>query len=303
MISKYTYKNLIWIDLESPTEEEVSYVVDNYNIPDHLSKEILDESIPSKIDLYSNFIHLILHFPQISNSNNKGIEKEVDFIVGNNFMVTTHYEPIDSIKEFAKSFENDTYNDEGKVNKHAGMIFFDLIKDLYIHSRRQLHTINLSLKDVENKIFEGKEGEMVEKISNINRMLLDFRQALRFHKNILISFENHAKKFFGEEFTPHIISIINEYNKTNTILDGHKEILDDLRDTNDSLLANKTKETMKILTIITFLISPITVISNIFVINSSFLKINNPNYYYLVLLLMFIASLIAYFYIKSKKWL
>lgn len=303
MISKYTYRNLIWIDLESPTEEEVRHVIDNYNIPDNLSQEMLDESIPSKVDLYPNFIHLILHFPQISTSSDKGVEKEVDFIVGNNFMVTTHYEPVDSIKEFSKTFEKDTYDDNKRENKHAGMIFFDLIKDLYINSRRQLHTINLSLKDVENKIFEGKEGEMVEKISNINRTLLDFRQALRFHKNILISFENHAKKFFGEEFNPHIISIINEYNKTNTILDGHKEILDDLRNTNDSLLANKTKETMKILTIITFLISPVAVISNIFVINSSFLKINNPNYYYLVLLFMFVASLITYFYIKSKKWL
>lgn len=303
MISKYTYRNLIWIDLESPTEEEVRHVIDNYNIPDNLSQEMLDESIPSKVDLYPNFIHLILHFPQISTSSDKGVEKEVDFIVGNNFMVTTHYEPVDSIKEFSKTFEKDTYDNNKKENKHAGIIFFDLIKDLYINSRRQLHTINLSLKDVENKIFEGKEGEMVEKISNINRTLLDFRQALRFHKNILISFENHAKKFFGEEFNPHIVSIINEYNKTNTILDGHKEILDDLRNTNDSLLANKTKETMKILTIITFLISPVAVISNIFVINSSFLKINNPNYYYLVLLFMFVASLITYFYIKSKKWL
>ena len=29
MISKYTYKGLTWIDLESPTDEELSYVVDS----------------------------------------------------------------------------------------------------------------------------------------------------------------------------------------------------------------------------------------------------------------------------------
>ena len=96
---------------------------------------------------------------------------------------------------------------------------------------------------------------------------------------------------------------MSEYNKTQTILDSHKEILDDLRDTNDSLLANKTEQTMKVLTVITFLISPVAVISNIFVINSKFLRSEDPRLYMLVLVLMIATSTLAYIYIKGKKWL
>lgn len=303
MISKYTYKGLTWIDLELPNKSELSHIMEEYSIPPVVGEEMKNLSLQSKVDLYPNFIYLILHFPEIAHIGNRSIEKEIDFIISNNFIITIHYEPIDSLHEFSKTFEVDAILERRMDVDHAGFLFFHLIKTLYAQSRMQLNTINLLLKNVENKIFEGSEGKMVESISNINHTLLDFRQAIRFHKEVLDSLDFAAKHFFGEKFGYYTNAILSEYNKTESTLDSHKEILDDLRETNDSLLANRTKETMKILTIITFLISPIAVISNIFVINSRFLKSEDPRLYLLVLVLMLATSLLAFIYIKSKKWL
>jgi magnesium transporter len=303
MISKYTYKGLTWVDLESPTEEELRHVQEEYSIPVTVGEEMRHESAQSKVDLYPGFIYLALHFPQISHSRDTVLDQEIDFVVGTDFVITTHYEFIESLHEFSKAFEvNVLLNKDMDIN-HAGFLFYHLIKNLYLHSRSELHQTNSLLKDTEDKIFEGKEGHMVEKISKINRTLLDFRQSLRFHKQVLSSFEISAKKLYGESFGFYASSIVNEYNKTQAVLDSHKEILDDLRNTNDSLLANKTTETMKILTIMTFLISPITAISNIFVINSSFLGNQDPRSYYMVLGVMLFTSLVAFIYIKTKKWL
>lgn len=304
MISKYTYKGLTWIDLESPTEDELVHIMESYSIPPIVGEEMKNLSLQSKVDLYPNFIYLILHFPEISHEGkSRSIEKEIDFIVGKEFIITIHYEPIDSLHEFSKTFEVDAILEKRMDVDHAGFLFFHIIKSLYSHSRLQLNSINILLKEIEKEIFEGSEGKMVAKISNINRTLLDFRQAIRFHKEVLGSFELPAKHFFGDKFGYYISAIVSEYNKTQSILDSHKEILDDLRDTNDSILANKTKEIMKILTVITFLISPVAIISDIFVINSRFLKSDDIRLYLLVLVLMMATSLITYIYIKSKKWL
>lgn len=303
MISKYTYKGLTWVDIESPTDDELVHIMEGYSIPPTVGEEMKNLSLQSKVDMYPNFIYLILHFPEISHEGSKSLEKEIDFIVSKEFIITIHYEPIDSLHEFSKTFEVDAILEKRMDVDHAGFLFFHLIKSLYMHSRLELNSVNLLLKDVEREIFEGSEGKMVAKISNINRTLLDFRQAIRFHKEVLGSFELSAKNFFGDKFGYYISAIISEYNKTQSTLDSHKEILDDLRDTNDSILANKTKEIMKILTVITFLISPVTIISDIFVINSRFLKSDDTRLYLLVLVLMMATSLITYIYIRSKKWL
>lgn len=303
MISKYNYKGLTWVDLESPTEEEIRHIMEEYSIPVLVAEEMHSKSLQSKVDLYPNFIYLILHFPYLSHHNNASMEKEIDFIVGNDFIITAHYEFIEPLHEFSKTFEVDAILEKRIDVDHAGFLFFHLIKTMYVHSRYQLNEVNSSLKDAEKKIFEGTEGSMVATISNINRTLLDFRQALRFHKEVLNSFEISAKQFFGEKFSFYISAIISEYNKTQTILDSHKEILDDLRDTNDSLLANKTNETIKILTIITFLISPVSVISSIFMMNTSFPLINTVPQFYIVIGAMLLTSVLTFIYFKLKKWL
>jgi len=303
MISKYTYKGLVWVALESPTEEEVMHITEEYNIPSIVGEEMHTHSFQSKIDTYPSFIYLILHFPHISHTGGHSSEQEIDFVLGKNFIITTHYESNDALHEFAKTFEVDAILEKRMDVDHAGFLFYHLIKTLYTHSRYQLNEINLLLKESEKEIFEGKEGLMVAMISNINKTLLDFRQALRFHKEVLASFEVSAKQFFGENFSYYLSIIQSEYNKTQTILDGHKEILDDLRDTNDSLLTNKTNQTIKILTLITFLISPFTLISSIFAMNMGFRIINTPAQFYFVLASMFTISVLVFIYFKTRKWL
>ncbi len=110
------------------------------------------------------------------------------------------------------------------------------------------------------------------------------------------------KKFFGENFSYYLTSIRSEYTKTQDILDSHKEILDDLRDTNDSLLASKSTQTITLLTLITFLTSPIILISSIFVMDTSFVK-EQPGEFYSIIGAMFILSVLAFIYSKYKKWL
>ena len=65
MISKYTYKGVTWVDLESPTEEELVHVMEEFSIPVLVGEEMHTRSFQSKIDLYPTFIYLILHFPQM----------------------------------------------------------------------------------------------------------------------------------------------------------------------------------------------------------------------------------------------
>lgn len=302
MISKYTYKGLTWVDLESPTEEELLHIMEEYSIPVLVSEELHNRSPQSRVDLYPNFIYLIMHFPRISHHRNKGVEQEIDFIVGNKFIITTHYEFIESLHEFSKTFEVDAILEKRIDVDHAGFLFYHLIKTLYVHSRYELNDMNSLLRETEKNIFDGQESKMVVTISTINRTLIDFRQALRFHKETLNQFEFVAKKFFGENFSYYLSSIISEYSKTQDILDSHKEILDDLRDTNDSLLASKSTQTITLLTLITFLTSPIILISSIFVMDTSFIK-HQPGEFYSIVGAMFILSVLAFIYSKYKKWL
>ena len=303
MISKYTYSGVTWIDLQSPTPEEVFHIVDEYSIPPLVAEEFISETVRSKVDVYDNLIYLILHFPVPNEKKESKTEQEIDFVIGKDFLITIHYELKSPLHEFFKKFEAHSLADKKSMGNHAGYLFYHIIKELYKNVGNDMEKIHKEMRVIENGIFEGKEKETVKIISEVNRKLLDFKQAMRFHSETLKSFETAGKKFFDNDFAYYLEAIVGEYNKIKGMLENHKDLLNDLRETNDSLLSLKTNETMRILTVLTFIIAPASLIASIFMMNTDFILIHNDSDFFVVLGTMLLSSLIVFIYFKSKKWL
>ncbi len=303
MISKYKYKNLTWVDLESPTKEEILHIKEEYELPSLVAEELFTKTTRSKVDLYHDAIYLILHFPTVSHKHGSSSESEIDFVIGKDFLITTHYEFVDPLHDFSKVFEVNSILDKSDMGTHAGFLFFYIMRELYKHTETELEEINATLMEIERNIFAGQESKMVQMISKTNRMLVDIRQAIRFHKETLQSFEEASKILLGKEFSYHASSILGEYEKVKNTLDSHKEILNELRETNDSLLSLKTTDTIKTLTIMSFVMMPLSLLAAIFSMDSNIIFIKNIHDFFSILTVMALIAFLMLLYFKRKKWL
>ncbi len=307
VISKYKYKNITWIDIESPTRGEIMDVIDEYKLPDIMAEELGTCTLRSKVDYYKKLglIYLVLHFPLITEGE-EADEQEIDFVIGQNFLITTRYEKIDPLHNFSRMFDRESYLDKTNMGEHAGNLFVHMMREIYKDSLDKLENINDSLKIIEKDIFkQKKQVSAVTTISETNRKYLNFKQALRHHGEIFKSFETASVELFGQSFFYLLGTVSSEYNRVKNTLEVGKEILDDLRDTNDSLLTTRTNNVIERLTIMTSILLPITLITGIFGMNTSdeILFIRNTGDFLLVLVLMFVVGLAMVIYFKGKRWL
>lgn len=305
MISRYNYKDLVWVDVQSPTQEEVRTLMEEFDIHPLVADELLGPTLRPKVDLYPNFIYLILHFPTLSHKHDGGEDQEIDFIIGKKFIITAHYDLVDQLHEFSKVFEVNSILDKSNIGNHAGFILFYILKDLYKMLDGQLEHINHDFNEIQTKIFSGNERAMVNSISHLNRDLLNFKQIIRPHKEVLESFELAGAKFFGQDFSYYLRTIVGEFYKISSILDGHRETVLDLRDTNDSLLTTKTNDIMKTLTVTAFIILPLTFIEQLFgmgFINTPL--VGNPDGFWIILVAMSVVGVLLFSYFRFfKKWM
>ena len=304
MLTRYTHKNVTWIDLETPTKDEVHKIMGEYSIHPTVAEELLMPSMKPKVDLHNNFLYLILHFPAFRHTHNHNQNQEVDFIVGKNFIITTRYDTIDPLHKFSKIFETNSILDKSDIGTHAGFVFFFMIKKLYKSLEHELEYINDALETIEDDIFKGREKEMVVSLSVVSRDLLNFKQAMRAHKEVLGSFEEVGVEFFGKEFSHHIKSIIGEYYRINSMIGMHNDSLYELRQTNDSLLSTKQNEVMKTLTIMALVTFPLSLIAAIFGMNTKILPIvGSPNDFWVVMGIMLTLTFVMFIFFKIKKLL
>jgi magnesium transporter len=303
MISEYKHKNITWIDVTNPSREEIRHLSERYDLPTLATEELFAKTLRGKVDYYEkkSLVYMVLHFPTILNhGDDKHNEIEIDFIIGKDFIITAHYEEVISLLDFAKIFDTDAELEKNDFGDHAGFVFFHIARRLYKSSLEQLRKIDEELEFIEDKIFENMEEKMVRKISELNRKILDFRQAINVHGDILNSFENAGKELFGNGFQYYLSDILGEYRRVKTTLEGHREALYDLKDTNDALLTNKTNKVMKALTIMSFIMLPLTLITGVFGMNTG-LGLTEMDFYRIIFIMGGIGF-VLFVYFKAKRW-
>lgn len=305
MITRHRHKELIWIDLESPTKDEVREIMEEYDVNPLAAEELLSPTRRPKVEVFKDFIFLILHFPAFKHSHLKeSANQEVDFIIGHKFLITTRYDTIDPLHKFSKVFEVNSILDRSDIGDHAGYLFFYMIKKLYKSVNHELHFINDKLDEIEEKIFKGYEREMVLELSKVSRQLINFKQETSLHKEVLESFDSAGRHFFGPGFIYHSKAIVGEYYKTQHGINALFHALTEIRETNNSLLTTKQNEIMKVLTVMAFVTFPLSVVASIFGMNTDILPIvGMPNDFWIIMGIMGAITVAFFLFFKYKKWL
>jgi magnesium transporter len=303
MQSRHAHQGLVWVDLESPTRDEIRAVMDEFHIQPLVAEELLLPSTKPRAEFLGNYVYLVMHFPALRHTH-KHREQEVDFVIGKEFLVTTHYEAIDPIHNFSKVFEVNSALEADTIGNHAGFIFFAMLKRLYKGVEHELEFIRRDLTTIEEHIYSGDEVLMVEAISRVARDLLNLRQILEPHREVLHSLETDGAKFFGEDFVPYLRALSNEYYKVHNHIMRLTESLHELRETNNSLLSTKQNETMKIFTILAFVTFPLTLIAALFSMHTIATPIVGSHYdFWKITGGMLFAALCMFAFFKRRKWL
>ena len=306
MINTYTFDKETWIDIDHGTSEEIHSIMDTYDIHPFVAKELTSTTLKPRIEFHDGYIYCILHFPTYKHThspNNKN--QEVDFIIGKNMLITARYDTIDAIHAFAKTLEVKEILDNDHHSKKHHSLLIGMLRGLYRSVFEELEYMEDVTEDITSRIFKGEEKQMVVSISEITRTLLEFKKVTDLHREVLESLHHHGRELFGETFETDMELIILEYLKINTTIKSNLEILRELRETNNSILTAKQNEIIKNLTVMGFVMLPLNLIAWIFAMRTEggMPFVTNPYGFWIVILIMIIASTATMAFAKYIKWL
>ena len=99
MISKYNHKELNWVDLESPTEEEILHIVEQYPLPQVIKDKLILKKKEDEIDINYDFIYI-------------SINNEITLFVNDNFVISIHSGQTKAMDQLSKELELDMVENE-----------------------------------------------------------------------------------------------------------------------------------------------------------------------------------------------
>lgn len=302
MITRHKERNLTWIDLVNPSMGEIRLLMKEFDLDPIIAQELSVPSPRARAEKRGSTLFLVLHFPTLRTLSSRP-EHEIDFVIGKEYLITTRYATVDPLHSFAKALEVNTVLGRGH-DEHGGHLFVGMAKDLYRGLYLETERLHEKLNEIEDRIFAGREREMVAEISAAGRIIHDFRRTIEPHRMMLESLEPYGERLFGAAFAYHMRSIVGEHARVEHTLEHLKEWLEELRETNNSLLTTKQNDIMKRFTVLAFVFLPLSFIAGLFGMNTQ----NNPIVgapadFWIIVAIMAILAVSCYVYFRRKDWL
>lgn len=305
MRNKIQHKNLTWIDIEKPQTSDIEYLRDTFKFDPLDLEEINRLTYRPKADDHGSYIFIVLHFPVYDSEKENTRGAELEIFITKDHLITIHPLAMPPLKSAIEGCKKHISIIERYMGNSTGHLLYFIIERLFDSCFPKLDRIAEKINDVEDHIFNGNEKEMVKEISLAQREVLDFRRALKPQRSILESLAMMDSEILPKKLQPYFRDLIGSNIRVWNTLENHKETIEALKDTNESLLSNKISEIIKILTIVSFTTLPLSVVANYFSMSvfNDIAIMNHPAVPALILAGMAVLTLALLTYFKKKKWL
>ncbi|MBI2047710.1 MAG: magnesium transporter CorA family protein [Parcubacteria group bacterium] len=303
-MDRVSSRHVTWTDIENPKDSDIFLLSKKHLIHPLAARELLSVTYRPKLENYDEHLYLVLHFPVLDARSRGILSREIDFVIFPYNLITIHYEDIAQLDEFQEMLAAHEAIRERTFGYSSAHLLYRIISLLFAISRKETEEISGRIKDVEEKVFTGAQDKVLMEIALLRRDLLNFQKSLKPQQSVLESLEEHGKRFFGAEAQPYFTDIKGEYLQVWNTVDNMRETLDTLYETNISLLSANTNEVIKILTIFTVLLMPLSLITFIYSMDIPWIPLRtHPNAFWLILGVMILLSFLMYKYFKQKKWI
>lgn len=260
---------LNWIHIEDLTEERVAELRTTYGFHQLDLEDVLSDSthIP-KVDVYKNYVFLVLHVPHWNHQEKKITINQVNFFFGENYVITIPHRENKEVRAlFFRCLKNRTTRHDW-MNGTSGFLVYNIMAALFQEARPLLNNIGKHVALVEEEVFSGEQNtRLIKDLAGHRRNILMYRSIIEPQRYVIASLTNIRRSFMEENLTLYFDDIRDYLDKLWAIVETYKETINGLYITVESIMNQRTNKVLTILTVISAALLPHTFFFNLYSMN------------------------------------
>src|SRR6187200_1137245 len=258
---------LRWINIERPRQIDRAWLEERFEFHPLDYEDVFSRNQRPKVDEYDDYLFCVLHFPRYDKAVSRLNAAELDLFVGPDFLITLPNEPLQTIDYLFERCRTNEELRESLFSKGPGYLLYKIVDDCVDASFPMLGKIGNKLERIEEEIFTGEGDDVVRDISNAKQEIINFRKIVRPQRVAFRDLERNKARYIAEDLDIYFDDIIDASERGWDMLENFKEVVEGLEATNESAIAHRTNQTFQVLTAISLIFLPLTLIASFFVMN------------------------------------
>ncbi|MGB2711690.1 MAG: magnesium/cobalt transporter CorA [Conexibacter sp.] len=292
-----------WVNIEQPRHAHRAWLEERFDFHPLDYEDVFSRNQRPKIDEYDSYLFIVLYFPRFDKHVGRLNAAELDLFIGPDFLVTLPNAPLQPVEYL---FERCRANDELRAqwfSKGTGYLLYKIIDACVDASFPMLAKMGNKLERVEDEIFAGRSKEVVRDISNVKQEIINFRKVVRPQRAVFGDLERTKQRYLAEDLDVYFDDINDASERVWQMLETYKETVEALEATNESVLTHQLNDVLRVLTVLSLVFLPLTLIASVFGMNVHVPGEQHEVPFWIIIGVMVAigAGMIAFF--RRRRWL
>lgn len=299
-------EKVVWTNIVDPTLHDVAALRRSYpNIHPLNLEDITSHIERPKVDFQDDYIFVVVQFPKWDPATRLTRGSEIDFVIGRGYLITVHDGVLKPLLTIFQRVAGDEEEREKLLGTTAGHAFYLLIDRLVDYIFPILHKVENTIRSIEERIFDNvREEVLIRDISLVRRDVYALRRIIRQQIPILEQIDRRRQNTpSDDEMEEYFGDLIDHIQKARDMIDEDAEVITSLSDTADTLLTHRLNGIIRILTTISVIFFPLTLITGIWGMNIPLPFMERENAFIIISVLMAAIVATMIFFFRKRNWL
>lgn len=290
--------NFDWYYLTDFSEVEANFLKSNFKFHPLDLKDCAGEVQRSKIDSYRNYLFMVIQFPELN--GRKVSINQVYVFIGKKFLITIAKSKMKVLNNlFYKTLHNKKVKDD-VFSDDPGYLLYKVLDSLLRFSWSIHPKLDADVRHIESEIYEGRGKKAVFDVAALRRVILQLKAIIDPQKIVTNTLSRLDASFLSKDMMVYFDDLDDFVEKNWLSLESHKERVSNLQEVNESLISYRTNQTMKVLTIFSVALMPLTLLSGIYGMNIDLPFSHSPIFVWILFATLALAIFGILFYFKKK---
>jgi magnesium transporter len=296
-------EGLRWINIEQPRAVDRGWLEEHFDFHPLDYEDVFSRNQRPKIDVYDAYLFIVLNFPRYDKHVGRLNAAELDLFIGPDFVVTLPNEPLQPLEYLFERCRTNAELRKQYFSKGPGYLLYKIVDECVDASFPMLRKMGNKLEHLEQDIFEGRSAEIVRDLSNVKQEIINFRKIIRPQRAVIGDLERTKQRYIAEDLDIYFDDINDASERVWQMLEGYKETAEALEETNESVLAHRLNDVLRVLTVLTVVLLPLTLITGIFGMNVRVPGEGDITAFWILIASMLVLAIGMIAYFRRRGWL
>lgn len=282
-----------WYDIRDPNDSTLDRLAERYHLHPLHVEDCRHREQRAKVEEGAGYIFVVLK--PVEFSDDCDLETgDLDLFLGPDYVITVQETECKTIAERLDQMHSSRNHQRPDQFSYRVM---DMLVDTYAPVLDQLNDM---IDDIEDKVLESPDPEMLERIFGLKRTLVEFRRIIGNTRDVASHLQRLETDLIARDMYPFLRDLYDHLARNMDLIEAQRDLLTGALDIYLSSVANRTNQVMKVLTVLGTIALPSIVVSGFYGMNTKGLPFAGTEHATIIAIVLMVSGTAVLLYILKR---